>query len=665
PFRLIRVKDLALEISEQRTGQTIFLQVPSVSIANTAIAGEMLVDLKSSIALADQGKSGKGPAVSIAAKFLAQKISPLIASGSVTIGPAPAEALLSMVKAAFPGRISGAGVKGGKAEAVIDFSIAAEAETSFSCMAQFQQIESIMLPTTQDSRQIGAIAVGGDLTFTGTIKNIAEPSLDLSGDLQDADSGAIFAVLSRLFPAIPGDLKFSGKCDTRFRLLGNALQPQLQGTLVLKDIEVSAPIMMRPFQNVRGSIKFDTSSLTTDDLAGKWGTSAVKVTGQVSDLPAFKMSLKYVVNPLDLTDAGKFFLPPNGYTLNGSGQADGNITGVPANAVIEGTVKSPSCQLVAPISANNKSAFAFPFQNLVAAFRYSGETLSIENAHAGLFEGTISGTGTVHPRKTPISFKINAKGQGIKSEAFLAQNTSQKQVVSGPVNATFQADGNTTGLASWNGKGSLMMQNGRYQAPPVITPVLALVNLKEFSSGDVREASGTFALHDGIMTTNDLFCLSTAGKAFYRGDVGLDTTLKGQLNLTFFQEAVEKSQALQQISLDGKSANIPTRVEGTLLAPSFPGFSSGKLLELGLKRTGQKMLQDIIQGGKTPSKTEPASTGQKESGKQLIEGLQNIFRKKKKPAANPVTAPESSKTPAPAPKQEDLLKNELKKLFKF
>jgi hypothetical protein len=177
------------------------------------------------------------------------------------------------------------------------------------------------------------------------------------------------------------------------------------------------------------------------------------------------------------------------------------------------------------------------------------------------------------------------------------------------------------------------MQNGHYEAPPVITPMLSLVNLREFASGDIESGKGTFALNNGYLSTNDLVFVARAGKAYYRGQVGLDTSLSGKMTIIFDQEAVRRSSALQQISLDGRSASIPSRVEGTLLTPSFPGFSAQKLLELGLKRKGQRMLQDIF----LPRKDKPAEQSENQQQQQqepkkekpeekIIEGLKDIFK---------------------------------------
>jgi len=385
----------------------------------------------------------------------------------------------------------------------------------------------------------------------------------------------------------------------------------------------------------------------------------------VKDLASFQTALSFTVKPLDLTDLASFFLAEHGYQVRGSGEAEGTIAGPPAGLNIEGEAKIPSGQIIAPISSSNKTAYAFPFQNLSTRFRFVGGILSINEARARVFGGTLQGNGSINPRQAPIRFDLNATGESLRTEAFLAENTSQKQVISGPINGNLNAKGDITGLSSWNGNGSVNMKSGRYQAPPVVTPILSALNLSQFASGDLTGINGTFALRNGIMTTEDLTFLSTIGKAFYRGDVGLDTTLNGDLNLVFAQVAVAQSQILQQISLDGTSVSIPTKVRGTLLAPLFPGFSPGKLAQLGLQRTGQKVLQDVLLGKSRTTETGTASaSGKIDPGKELLRGLEGLFKKKKSNPTPTTTEPAKEGTSPDKELQKDLGK-ELQRLFKF
>lgn len=460
--------------------------------------------------------------------------------------------------------------------------------------------------------------------------------------------------------------EFSSNFSCKMKLSGQLSQPKVQGTATIKALIIHKQVLKQQVKLDKASFKFNEKSITTDDLTGSWGRSKIKISGQISDFRKFNLSLKYALNPIAFDELSKAFISTKGLTLHGTGTSEGTIQGPADNFSVAGKLAIPSCRVEAPVGNAGSDKFIFSFQNLTANYNYAGRKIAINRANAKIFAGRINGSGKIYTDANPIKFDVNLTGTGLRAERFLSENSTQKNAVSGPVNATFVATGDARGLTSWNGKGDFRMKNGRYNAPPVLTPMLSLVNLKEFSSGDIKSGHGTFKLNQGIMTTSDLVFVSSAGKVYYRGQVGLDTTLSGKMNLIFAEDAVAKSQALQQISMDKKSANIPTRVAGTLLSPSFPGFSAGKLLELGLKRKGQKMLNDIL----FPQKNEPTSqevTADQKSqdpGKQILNDLQNIFKPKRKPAPEPTKEPVEEQKQEPE-KDSDRLKKELRKIFRF
>ena len=418
--------------------------------------------------------------------------------------------------------------------------------------------------------------------------------------------------------------KFS--CD--LVLSGDIQNPKLHGQANLDSVQVTEKILKQALKLEKTLIKIDEKGITTDSLSGTWGHSNFKISGKIDGFQKLNLSMKYTVSKINIDEISSTIISTKGMTMSGSGASSGKISGSVVNPLINGNFTLPSCKIAIPIGTTGKEKYIFPLKAINGNFNYTGGKIAINDARASIFGGNLLGSGKILVRTKPVKFEINSTGTGLRAEQFLSENTSQKNTISGSVQANFAAKGDTSGLVSLNGKGSFNMKNGRYQAPPVVTPILALVNLKEFSSGDITSGNGSFVLRNGIMTTNDLVFVSSAGKAYYRGDVGLDTSLKGKMNIIFSTEAVTKSQALKQISLDGKSADLPSRVEGTLLNPSFPGFSAQKILELGLKRKGQKMLQDILfPQKKEPSNNQDADKNKKQDpGKKILKDLKKIFK---------------------------------------
>jgi hypothetical protein len=418
-----------------------------------------------------------------------------------------------------------------------------------------------------------------------------------------------------------GSSKFSGHLN----LTGKLNQPLVSGKATIEKLKIENPALKQPVAINRGTFKISGNKLITDDLSGSWGHSLVSISAKIENFNNFDFSLSFKADPIILEEFSQAFVNERGVTFSGRGSTSGTISGSKSGFKLNGSLKWPLFKIIAPISEKGSEKFVFPFAEVFSNYFYDGKEIAFKDASAKIFAGLVRGSGRLNYHLNQAHFSMDLNGTGLRAEQFLGENTTQKNVVSGPVDVTFKAKGDSSGLSSMFGSGSLKMKNGRYQAPPVVTFLLSMVNLKEFSSGEIESGQGSFLLQKGILHTQDLVFVAAAGKIYYRGQVGLDTTLKGKLNMIFAEEAVQKSQALQQISLDGKSANVPSNVEGTLLAPVFPGFSAEKLLELGLKRTGQKILIDILSPRKKDQPDESAQPAKKDP-KKILKDLQKIFK---------------------------------------
>ncbi|MGM0599411.1 MAG: AsmA-like C-terminal region-containing protein [Candidatus Rifleibacteriota bacterium] len=461
---------------------------------------------------------------------------------------------------------------------------------------------------------------------------------------------------------------FNGQLNSSFKLSGNMSLPKIQGSAKLTKLRIAKNLLKQPLSMPEASFSFSNDKVETQSLQVSWGSSKVKIRKILLDLNKDKLNIGYLIKPLAFGEISTAFISKKGLTISGNGTSEGTITGSSKKIEINGNLEIPRCNVNAPLeSAKQQNIYIFPFKNVSATYNYNGETITINDAAAGIFDGKLTGKGEVFPETAPIKFTMNLKGNSLKVEQFLSENSSQKNVVTGTANANFNATGNSSGLKSMQGDGSFIMPDGNYQAPPVITPALSLLNLRQFASGKIESGQGTFKLKNGIMNTDDLLFVAEAGKLYYRGQVGLDTSLSGKMSIIFTQNALAESQILRQISSDGKNAKIPTRVEGTLLSPSFPGLSAQNLLELGLKRRGQKMLQDILLPERQNNdSTETEKTEEQNSPEEhLLKGLQHIFEKRKR---TPAEMNKNANSP-PDPKQDedkkDTLEDKLKNIFKF
>ncbi|MFZ5950702.1 MAG: AsmA family protein [Candidatus Rifleibacteriota bacterium] len=424
------------------------------------------------------------------------------------------------------------------------------------------------------------------------------------------------------------DSAISSNFNLNVKASGKLADPDIAGKLLLKNLAATDRSLKQPVKFSDTEIQFSNKTAELKETSGSWSGSKMFLHGKMLDFSTKAYEFSFRISPLILQDISDNFMPADGLKFDGTGIASGRITGTGNAFQMSGLVDFPNAGVIVPVESRSKDFFKFPFKNVKATYSYSNKKLIISDGKAEIFGGQLNGQGEILTARPPVKFSAEVTATGLMAEQFLSENSSQKNVVSGPLNAQLTATGDTSGLKSWNGNGSMNMQQGRYQTPPVVTPVLKMINLAEFASGVIESGNGTFKLNQGVLNTDDLNFQAQAGKAFYRGQVGLDTRLDGKMTLLFSNDAVKKSQALQQISLDGSSADISTKVEGTLLSPAFPGFSPEKLLEFGLKRKGQKILIDILKP--KSKKTDESNTQQeepkKDSGKKILKDLQKIFK---------------------------------------
>ncbi|HNW34953.1 MAG TPA: hypothetical protein PKM25_08480, partial [Candidatus Ozemobacteraceae bacterium] len=133
------------------------------------------------------------------------------------------------------------------------------------------QVKKLDIAMRADSKtatlsDLKAVTAGGNLAMNGTVKDLADPTLALSGTLEKADSAQVLAILRTLFPTIPRDLKFSGNTDIEFILDGKANQPRIQGAAAFQGAGMEFPMLMRPLSQIKGTVQFDNKSLRTNDL---------------------------------------------------------------------------------------------------------------------------------------------------------------------------------------------------------------------------------------------------------------------------------------------------------------------------------------------------------------------------------------------------------------
>lgn len=446
---------------------------------------------------------------------------------------------------------------------------------------------------------------GGRLELDGRITDFDKPQVLASGSLSGVDLGQVRALLGKLLPSFPSDLSFNGVADLDIAISGPGGAPNLRGNAVLTGASFQHPALMRPLRSIVGPIKFDNQTISTEGLKAAWGSSTVQVVGRVSDLSKFKLDFDYSVQPLDLTDIGGFFLAGTGYRIDGMGHARGRVVGPIEKMVLDGTAEVPSGSFEAPISKTDRAVFKFPFTALNAPFKLTDGVLEINKAKCGIYSGALESTGKIFLRETPIRFAFDTTGTNLVVQEFLAANTRFKDVLTGSLNLNAKTNGNTTGLVSLDGGIDTFMKSGSYKAPPVAAQIFSMLQADQLSAGILENLKGKMVVKGGQIITDDLGFKTKQGQLVWRGSMGLDTSLKGTVDLQLTNEACQSSSILRQLVGKRPTFEIPIGVKGSLLAPAIDlnvenllKKAAGNALEDVARREAENFLGGLLGGKK-------------------------------------------------------------------
>ncbi len=509
--------------------------------------------------------------------------------------------------------------------------------------------------------KIAATLAGARIQIDGTIDNPLKPVITGKAVIAGLDLAEVRAFLAHNFPTFPADLGFDGRVNLDLKLTGPAETPKLDGTAILAGVTLRHPAMMRPLERIAGPVAFDHAGLRTEGIRADWGSSSVLLKGKIDSWASFGLDFGYEIKPLDLTDLGRFFLAGTGYVLTGSGSAQGKVTGPIARFLLAGTATIPAGMIEAA-TTKGAAGFKFPFTDLTAPFTFTDKVLDLKNAQLKMFGGGLQASGKVWVGEDPIRFALDTKGSGLRAEGFLALNSRYKDVLTGPVDLTFAAQGNSTGLSSLDGSWSVGMKSGAYQAPPVAAQIFGALNAPQLSSGTISNVGGNFVFKAGQMHSNDLLFKSPVGQLTYKGTVGLDTSLNGTANLSLPRAVCQGSPILAQLVGNRPTLELPVGVKGSLVSPSID-LALDRLLKKAVEEQAKAKAQDLLLnalgGGKNqlaepasgtagvasapaaPTKVDPKQVLQKELGKLL-----GIEPKQPPPAA---TTPNPAPTPTPPP----------------
>ena len=155
----------------------------------------------------------------------------------------------------------------------------------------------------------------------------------------------------------------------------------------------------------------------------------------------------------------------------------------------------------------------------------SGSRVHLTSLKAGVFGGNFElEYDARNVRSKDLPFEATVRVSGVPLEA-ITKHYGDRDAITGSVDSSFRISGNAGQVASINGEGSARITNGHLFAIPVLGPLSKLIS-KGGPSGDgghsvAKEASATFRVTNGVVSTDDLEALTQAFRVRAAGTVSL------------------------------------------------------------------------------------------------------------------------------------------------
>lgn len=433
------------------------------------------------------------------------------------------------------------------------------------------------------------------------------------------------AALERIFPI--QDMKLQGTlgADVRFKGEYRYIEEEqyerflAQGNITLRDILLVNSRFSQGLSIPRANLAVTPSFLKLEHLQGKIYSSDFALQGRIYNY------LPYLFR--DETLRGDFTLHSRFLNLNEFifAQADkrkhdaARPDGKPAG-IADGVLEVPR-QVDVRLSTDIRTLLfdRLKVENLTGEVRLAEAVATLGHLNMDLLQGKMVLGGsysTANPQKPAVNFRIDASGLDIQSAyhafTFIRKGLPVAANCEGRVSAamTFAAELDQTMsplMHTANGSGSLLSQGIVIHDNPAMRQLAAVLRNDALNDLDISALKIDFQLKDGNITVPPFHTALAGNPVTFHGNQSVEEALDYDLSLTlrrqFFGREVDK------------------------MLRSIPGTDALQQLELDV-HIGGTLEQPVIQPDLSKAIKAVAKEAEKTLKGNLLQGLQNLFKKK-------------------------------------
>ncbi len=383
---------------------------------------------------------------------------------------------------------------------------------------------------------------GAEVSVTGSVDNVSKPVLDLTarveGDLADFED---------LAAGMEG-MKMKGPLTIRLGVRGTSTAPVYSGTYAIENATLDGIGLAQPITGFALKGKFAQSGADIQQCTGVIGNTDFSLSGRITD---FKKPTVELTNRSNQVNLDEF--------LTGQVRAD---KGLPIT--LQGTMV-----------IKKLTGMDMEFKNINTRFMYRDFVVDIKNCAAEAFDGSVL-LNFHYDARNPEPYRLDAKLTSVSARPVL-----KRLFKISSIDGRLSSDGSYEGRSfrqadvksNLNANGTYVVTNGTFNNFTFITQLLKWLGLKDYSTMDIREMAGHFAIQNGKAKVEDWVLTSSYGNFLVNGTIGLSGNADLDIVTTLdkkYSGIIKQNHAEWLLPFDGQGrATIDIKASGTLQSPSF------------------------------------------------------------------------------------------------
>lgn len=435
-----------------------------------------------------------------------------------------------------------------------------------------------------------------DANFTATNYNTKNMTIDASAKTQGADIAELINMAKAYGMEASKGMTGSGKLNLNVHVQGPVAETaklNYAGSGSIAGATVNAPaVLTKPVSVSQANLSFSQNTASISNLAMAVGSTSLKGDLNAKNLSAPQVSFKLAADKLNTAELQTLMAKP----ANEPAAAKAPAAKASEPSLLSRTTGGGT------FTAGTIVADDFTLTNVNTTAKLNNGVITLSPLTADIFGGKEAGTIVLDTRPATALCQVNAKLNGVDTNALLSAVSTAKDTLYGSLAATSNLSFALLPAAelpkTLNGTLGFNVSNGELKRVNILNEISKVAKFLNpgAAGGDSGNAtklsklSGNLNIHNGEATTNDLVAALSAGSLSGKGSVNLASQALNMDVNAVISSGISGAVGGTNVGgfLNTALANnkgelvVPVKVTGTLQAPKFTP-DTGAIAQMKLK----------------------------------------------------------------------------------